>query len=102
MKVTWTARARTRLAEIIAQDSKPRALAMVERILDRAEVLMLAPRPVPTRKVARRTLSSPHFGCGCPVGPVCHLHHDHAQSFRRILELWVQHRRRAGQIGAPC
>jgi hypothetical protein len=30
MKVTWTARARTRLAEIhdyIAQDSKPRALA---------------------------------------------------------------------------
>ncbi len=47
MKVTWTARARTRLAEIhdyIAQDSKPRALAMVERILDRAEVLVLAPR----------------------------------------------------------
>ena len=47
MKVTWTARARTRLAEIhdyIAQDSKPRALAMVERILDRAEVLRLAPR----------------------------------------------------------
>ena len=38
MKVVWTARARTRLAEIhdyIAQDSKPRALAMVERILDR-------------------------------------------------------------------
>jgi plasmid stabilization system protein ParE len=36
MKVTWTARARTRLAEIhdyIAQDSKPQALAMVERIL---------------------------------------------------------------------
>jgi hypothetical protein len=31
MKVTWTARARTRLAELhdyIAQDSKPRALAM--------------------------------------------------------------------------
>jgi toxin ParE1/3/4 len=47
MKVVWTARARTRLAEIhdyIAQDSKPRALAMVEQILDRAEVLMLAPR----------------------------------------------------------
>jgi len=47
MKVAWTARARTRLAEIydyIAQDSKPRALTMVERILDRAEVLMLAPR----------------------------------------------------------
>ena len=47
MKVTWTARARTRLAEIhdyIAQDSKPRALAMVDRILDRAELLMLAPR----------------------------------------------------------
>ena len=48
MKVAWTARARTRLAEIhdyIAQDSKPRALAMVERILDRAEVLMLARAP---------------------------------------------------------
>jgi toxin ParE1/3/4 len=47
MKVTWTARARTRIAEIhdyIAQNSKPRALAMVERILDRAEVLMLAAR----------------------------------------------------------
>jgi len=47
MKVTWTARARTRLAELhdyIAQDSKPRALAMVERILDRAEALLLAPR----------------------------------------------------------
>jgi plasmid stabilization system protein ParE len=43
----WTARARTRIAEIhdyIAQNSKPRALAMVERILDRAEVLMLAAR----------------------------------------------------------
>jgi plasmid stabilization system protein ParE len=47
MTVKWTARARTRLAEIhdyIAQDSKPRAHAMVERILDRAEALMLAPR----------------------------------------------------------
>jgi len=47
MKVTWTARARTRLAELhdyIAQDSKPRALAMVERILDRAEMLLVAPR----------------------------------------------------------
>jgi plasmid stabilization system protein ParE len=47
MKVTWTARARTRLAEIhdyIAQDSKPRALAMVERILDRADGLLIAPR----------------------------------------------------------
>jgi toxin ParE1/3/4 len=47
MKVMWTARARTRLAELhdyIAQDSKPRALAMVERILDRAETLLLAPR----------------------------------------------------------
>jgi plasmid stabilization system protein ParE len=46
MKVTWTARARTRLAELhdyIAQDSKPRPLAMVERILDRAETLV-APR----------------------------------------------------------
>jgi plasmid stabilization system protein ParE len=50
MKVTWTARARTRIAEIhdyIAQNSKPRALAMVERILDRAEVLMLAARSGP-------------------------------------------------------
>jgi len=47
MKVTWTARARTRLAELhdyIAQDSKPRALAMDERILDRAETLLVAPR----------------------------------------------------------
>ena len=47
MKVAWTARARTRLAEIhdyIAQDSKPRALAMVERILDRGEALVLTPR----------------------------------------------------------
>jgi plasmid stabilization system protein ParE len=47
MKVAWTARARTRLAEIhdyIAQDSKPRALAMVERILDRAEALVVTPR----------------------------------------------------------
>jgi plasmid stabilization system protein ParE len=47
MKLTWTARARTRLAELhdyIAQDSKPRALAMVERILDRAEMLVAAPR----------------------------------------------------------
>jgi plasmid stabilization system protein ParE len=45
MKLTWTARARTRLAELhdyIAQDSKPRALAMVERILDRAETLLVA------------------------------------------------------------
>ena len=47
MKVRWTARARTRLAEIhdyIAQDSKARALAMVERILDRADALLLSPR----------------------------------------------------------
>jgi toxin ParE1/3/4 len=46
MKVTWTARARTRLAEIhdyIAQDSKPRALAMVERIIDRSAQLELVP-----------------------------------------------------------
>jgi toxin ParE1/3/4 len=46
MKVTWSARARTRPAEIhdyIAQDSRPRALAMVERILDRAEGLLIAP-----------------------------------------------------------
>jgi len=47
MNVAWTARARTRLAELhdcIAQDSNPRALAMVERILDRAEALLLARR----------------------------------------------------------
>jgi toxin ParE1/3/4 len=47
MKVTWTAKARTRLAELhdyIAQDSKPRALAMVERLLDRSETLEIAPR----------------------------------------------------------
>jgi toxin ParE1/3/4 len=47
MKVTWTARARTRLAELhdyIAQDSKPRALTMVERLLDRSETLEVAPR----------------------------------------------------------
>ena len=50
MKITWTARARTRLAELhdyIAQDSKPRALAVVERILDRAETLLVAPRSWP-------------------------------------------------------
>jgi plasmid stabilization system protein ParE len=50
MRVTWTARARTRLAEIhdyIAQDSKPHAVAMVQRILDRAEVLTFAPRSGP-------------------------------------------------------
>jgi toxin ParE1/3/4 len=47
MKVTWTARARTRLAEIhdyIAQDSKPSALAKVEGMPDRAEALVLTPR----------------------------------------------------------
>src|ERR1700722_14264861 len=47
MKVRWTARARTRLAgrpHYIPPESQPRALAMVERILDRAEMLMLAPR----------------------------------------------------------
>ncbi len=47
MKLTWTARARTRLAELhdyIAKDSKIRALAIVERILDRAETLLVAPR----------------------------------------------------------
>jgi plasmid stabilization system protein ParE len=46
MKLTWTARARTRLAELhdyIEQDSKTRALAMVERILDRADTLLVAP-----------------------------------------------------------
>lgn len=43
----WTDRAWTRLAELhnyIAQDSKPRAMAMVERILDPAKALVLAPR----------------------------------------------------------
>ena len=47
MKVTWTAKPRTRLAELydyIAQDSKPRALAMAERLLDRSETLEYAPR----------------------------------------------------------
>jgi len=47
MKITWTARARTRLAELhdyIAQDSKQRALTMVERILDRTDTLSVAPR----------------------------------------------------------
>jgi toxin ParE1/3/4 len=47
MKVRWTARARTRLADIhdyIAQDSKAHALAMVERILDRADALLISPR----------------------------------------------------------
>ena len=47
MRLTWTARARTRLADIhdyIAQDSKQRALAMVERILDCAETQLVAPR----------------------------------------------------------
>jgi len=47
MKLKWTARARTRLAEIhdyIAQHSKIRALAMVERILDRGETLLVARR----------------------------------------------------------
>ncbi|MGO8972174.1 MAG: type II toxin-antitoxin system RelE/ParE family toxin [Steroidobacteraceae bacterium] len=47
MKVTWTAHARTRLAglhDYIAQDSRPRALAMVEQILDRAETISVAPR----------------------------------------------------------
>jgi toxin ParE1/3/4 len=47
MKVTWTAKPRMRLAELydyIAQDSKPRALAMVERLLDRSETPEFAPR----------------------------------------------------------
>ena len=47
MRLAWTARARTRLADIhdyIARDSKQRALAMVERILDCAETLLVAPR----------------------------------------------------------
>jgi plasmid stabilization system protein ParE len=34
----------SRLHDFIAQDWKPRALAMVERILDRAEMLVVAPR----------------------------------------------------------
>jgi toxin ParE1/3/4 len=47
MKVTWTARARTRLAELhdyIAQDSKSRALTVVERLVNRSVQLELAPR----------------------------------------------------------
>ncbi len=47
MKVVWTARARTRLAEIheyIAQQSSERALAIVERILLRVDRLATSPR----------------------------------------------------------
>ena len=47
MRVVWSARARTRLAEIhdyIAQTSKPRALQVVERLLARSEQLAIAPR----------------------------------------------------------
>jgi toxin ParE1/3/4 len=33
-----------KIHDYIAQDSRPRALAMVERILDRAEALLIAPR----------------------------------------------------------
>jgi toxin ParE1/3/4 len=50
MKVTSTARARTRLAELhdyIAQDSKSRALAVVERLVNRSAQLELAPRSGP-------------------------------------------------------
>ena len=46
MRVVWTARARTRLAEIheyIAQQSTERALAMVERILLRVDRLAVSP-----------------------------------------------------------
>jgi len=47
MKVVWTARARTRLAEIhdyVAQQSGERALALVERILRRVDRLAAVPR----------------------------------------------------------
>jgi len=47
MKVVWTARARTRLAEIhdyVALQSSERALALVERILRRVDRLVAAPR----------------------------------------------------------
>ncbi|HEY6455461.1 MAG TPA: type II toxin-antitoxin system RelE/ParE family toxin [Steroidobacteraceae bacterium] len=47
MKVTWTAKARTRLADLhddIAQDSKTRALATVERVVNRSAQLEFAPR----------------------------------------------------------
>ena len=80
---------------------KAEALSKVTGIDEGDEPLKLKPI-LPTRKVVRLTHSSLHFGCRCSVGPVCHRHHDHAQSFRRILELWVQHRRCTGQIGAPC
>ena len=68
MKVTWTARARTRLAELhdyIAQDSKPGALAMVERLLDRSEALEVAPRSgarlqAPWRRKRHRALRFCH------------------------------------------
>ena len=68
MKVTWTARARTRLAEIhdyIAQDSKSRAVAMVERIVDRSAQLELAPHsgarlPVLVDDEVRELLERPY------------------------------------------
>ena len=50
MKVVWSARARTRLAEIhdyIAQTSRERALGIVERLLSRSEQLAVAPRSAP-------------------------------------------------------
>ena len=50
MRVVWSARARTRLAEIhdyIAQSSRERALGVVERLLTRSEQLVEAPRSAP-------------------------------------------------------
>jgi toxin ParE1/3/4 len=47
VKIVWTARARTRLAEIydyILPHSKSRALGVVDRILTRSEQLAIAPR----------------------------------------------------------
>jgi toxin ParE1/3/4 len=47
VRVVWTARGRTRLAEIydyIAPHSKATALAVVDRILTRSEQLATAPR----------------------------------------------------------
>lgn len=50
MRVVWSARARTRLAEIydyIAQTSRERALGVAERLLSRSEQLAIAPQSAP-------------------------------------------------------
>jgi toxin ParE1/3/4 len=50
MRVVWSARARSRLAEIhayIAESSKPRASQVIDRLLARSEQLAVAPRSAP-------------------------------------------------------